>query len=321
MEFEGQRLSYAELNAKANQLAHHLRSLGVRPDDRVALCLERSVELVIAILATLKAGGAYVPLDPSYPTERLRYMLKDAEPKVLLTQQWLDEFAWEGSTENLSAQELGLRSSHLAYVIYTSGSTGAPKGVMVEHRSVINRLQWMQQAYQLGSDETVLQKTPAGFDVSVWEFFWPLMYGARLVLARPGGHQDPSYLQQLINAQSVTTLHFVPSMLQVFVKQAPACPSLRRVICSGEELPASVVSAGSGALAASPTAQSVRPDRGHGRCDGVGVWQAGCRVRHTDRPPDSEHADLYPGPRTVSRCRWAWSANSISVEREWRAAI
>src|SRR6185436_7580631 len=104
--------------------------------DRVALCLERSVELVIAILATLKAGGAYVPLDPSYPTERLQYMLKDAAPKVLLTQQWLDEFAWEGSTENLSAQELELRSSHLAYVIYTSGSTGTPKGVMVEHANV-----------------------------------------------------------------------------------------------------------------------------------------------------------------------------------------
>src|SRR5262249_45075525 len=215
---------------RANQLAHHLRGLGVKPDDRVAICVERSLEMVVGLLAILKAGGAYVPLDPSYPAARLAFMLKDSAPVALLVDsagqavlagqkiavsvidlgnaaQWAGEPA-----ANLDCTSLGLTPHHLAYVIYTSGSTGTPKGVMVEHGSVVNRLIWMQAAYGLGSSDVVLQKTPFSFDVSVWEFFWPLLTGARLVMARPDGHKDAAYLTEVIRQKSVTTLHFVPSM-------------------------------------------------------------------------------------------------------------
>ncbi|AKJ29410.1 peptide synthetase [Caldimonas brevitalea] len=249
-----QRVSYAELNARANQLARELRRRGVGPNQRVGVCLQRSVEMVVALLATLKAGGAYVPLDPDYPEERLRHMLQDSAPVVVLVdaagrealgQDGLDlqtdVAAWSAlSTDNLAST--GLTQRHLAYVIYTSGSTGRPKGVMNEHRGVVNRLLWMQQAYALGQHDVVLQKTPFSFDVSVWEFFWPLMTGAQLVMARPEGHKDPAYLAQLIQAAGVTTLHFVPSMLQVFLghEGAAACRSLQRVICSGEALPAAL---------------------------------------------------------------------------------
>ncbi|WP_047197779.1 non-ribosomal peptide synthase/polyketide synthase [Caldimonas brevitalea] len=249
-----QRVSYAELNARANQLARELRRRGVGPDQRVVVCLQRSVEMVVALLATLKAGGAYVPLDPDYPEERLRHMLHDSAPVVVLVDAagrealgqggldlQADSAAWSSlSTDNLAST--GLTKRNLAYVIYTSGSTGRPKGVMNEHRGVVNRLLWMQQAYGLGEHDVVLQKTPFSFDVSVWEFFWPLMTGAQLVMARPEGHKDPAYLAQLIQAAGVTTLHFVPSMLQVFLghEGAAACRSLQRVICSGEALPAAL---------------------------------------------------------------------------------
>ncbi|WP_262198941.1 AMP-binding protein, partial [Serratia ficaria] len=222
-------LSYAQLNARANRLAHRLIACGVGPDSRVAVCAERSLAMVTALFGILKAGGAYVPLDPSYPGERLQYILQDAEPLLLLAdaagraalaahevpQLALDE-ALPGQLSGDNPQPR-VQSSHLAYVIYTSGSTGKPKGAMNEHRGVVNRLLWMQEAYGLTAQDRVLQKTPFGFDVSVWEFFWPLMVGAQLVMAKPEGHKDPDYLSRAIAEHGITTLHFVPSMLQSFL--------------------------------------------------------------------------------------------------------
>ena len=256
LQSDAQRLSFAELNARANQLARHLRGLGVQPDSRVAICVERGLDMVIGLLAILKAGGGYVPLDPAYPLERLAYMLEDSAPLAVLvqgsTRELLGEMAaavidldhahWQSQpTGNLCVAEL--TPQHTAYVIYTSGSTGQPKGVINEHRGVVNRLLWMQDAYQLTAADTVLQKTPFSFDVSVWEFFWPLMTGARLVMAQPGGHKDPQYLSEVIEREHITTLHFVPSMLDVFLANSDTtrCDSLRQVMCSGEALPGSLV--------------------------------------------------------------------------------
>ena len=245
-----QQLTYAELNARANQLAHHLLALGVQPDARVAICVERSLEMVIGLYAILKAGAAYVPLDPAYPPERLAYMLADSAPVAVLAQGAtrgllgavavvdLDQPSWQHqSVDNPAVQGVG------AYVIYTSGSTGQPKGVINDHAGVVNRLLWMQDAYGLGAHDRVLQKTPFSFDVSVWEFFWPLFTGARLVMARPGGHKDPVYLCEVIDAEQITTLHFVPSMLDVFLAHGDVrqAAGLVRVICSGEALPGSLV--------------------------------------------------------------------------------
>ncbi|HLM54816.1 MAG TPA: amino acid adenylation domain-containing protein [Pyrinomonadaceae bacterium] len=250
--FERGELTYAELNARANRLARRLRALGVGADTRVGVMLERSTELVVTLLATLKAGGAYVPLDSSYPRERLAFMLEDAACPVLLTQRRLldslpmgrgqvvcvdDPSAFVGfGDEDLAP--LATPDS-LAYVIYTSGSTGKPKGAMNTHGAICNRLLWMQDEYRLTPDDRVLQKTPFSFDVSVWEFFWPLLAGAALVVARPDGHRDSTYLADLVLERQVTTLHFVPSMLQVFLEEprVPLCTSLRRVISSGEALP------------------------------------------------------------------------------------
>ncbi|MDR0192479.1 amino acid adenylation domain-containing protein [Pseudomonas yamanorum] len=251
-----QHLSYRELNARANQLAHHLRELGVQPDSRVAMCVERGLEMVIGLFAILKAGGGYVPLDPAYPLERIAYMLQDSAPAAVLVQGEtrsllgdvavpvvdLDRNTWEHQPLSNSHVD-GLTPQHQAYVIYTSGSTGQPKGVINEHAGVVNRLLWMQDAYGLTAGDAVLQKTPFSFDVSVWEFFWPLFTGARLVMARPGGHKDPAYLCEVIEAEQITTLHFVPSMLDVFLAHGDVSQSagLLRVMCSGEALPGSLV--------------------------------------------------------------------------------
>ncbi len=258
--FEGEQLSYGELNQKANQLARYLRgNHQVKPDTLVGICLERSVEMVIAIVAILKAGGAYVPLDPSYPKERLNYMLEDGAMDVVLSQSHLAKvltgfngtiLALDGlakgqcqwcaqcETHNLTGAETGLNERHLAYVIYTSGSTGQPKGVMVEHQALMNRIHWMNHHYGMTSQDKVLQKTPYSFDVSVWEFVWTLAYGAELVVAKPEGHKDPEYLCQLITAQRITKLHFVPSMLGIILDSDSfkACTSLEQVFCSGEAL-------------------------------------------------------------------------------------
>ena len=255
--FGAQTLSYTQLNARANRLAHRLIQAGVAPDVLVGVAMERSIEMVVALLAVLKAGGAYVPLDPDYPRERLAYMLQDSNVPLLLTQahllqalpvsapshclvvepddHWLSEYA---DTD----PDVAVDAENLAYVIYTSGSTGQPKGAGNRHCALTNRLLWMQQAYTLGAEDTVLQKTPFSFDVSVWEFFWPLMTGARLVVAAPGDHRDPSKLVELINRHQVTTLHFVPSMLHAFLQdsQVASCQGLRRIICSGEALPVGV---------------------------------------------------------------------------------
>ncbi|MQT28787.1 AMP-binding protein, partial [Pseudomonas helleri] len=251
--FGAQAMTYAQLNARANSLAHALREQGVGPDVLVGIAVERSLEMVIGLLAILKAGGAYVPLDPDYPQERLAYMIEDSGIGLLLTQtalltklpvsglkvicldqnsDWLDAFS-------VSNPVVAQDSQHLAYVIYTSGSTGRPKGAGNTHAALVNRLSWMQQAYTLTAEDAVLQKTPFSFDVSVWEFFWPLLTGARLVLAQPGEHREPLRLIDTIRAQRITTLHFVPSMLQAFIHETGVeqCHSLRRIVCSGEALP------------------------------------------------------------------------------------
>ncbi|MBK4989947.1 non-ribosomal peptide synthetase [Pseudomonas sp. S36] len=248
-------LTYAQLNQQANRLAHHLLGVGVKPDDRVAICVERSLAMVVGVLGILKAGGAYVPVDPEYPAERIAHMLIDSAPVAVLvhaatrhvlqhTQRLdLDAPCWAALPDS-NPHVAALTPRHLAYVIYTSGSTGLPKGVMNEHAGVVNRLLWMQDAYGLGRDDVVLQKTPFSFDVSVWELLWPLQAGARLLMAKPGGHRDPQYLRQVIQAQGVSTLHFVPSMLDVFLSATDgqwAPKGLKRVICSGEALPGSLV--------------------------------------------------------------------------------
>ncbi|WP_028446300.1 AMP-binding protein, partial [Chitinimonas koreensis] len=259
LEADGAQLDYAGLNARANRLARRLAALGVAADRPVAVCAERGTAMVEALLATLKAGGGYLPLDPELPAERLAELLRDSAPAALLVDAAgaaaladvalggvprLHLLADAGQWSALAADDLDLPfdDGQLAYVIYTSGSTGKPKGVMNAHRGVVNRLLWMQEAYGLGEHDVVLQKTPFNFDVSVWEFFWPLLAGARLVLARPGGHKDPAYLAGLIEAAGVTTLHFVPSMLQAFLAgdAADRCRSVARIFCSGEALPAAL---------------------------------------------------------------------------------
>ncbi|MCU7244372.1 MAG: amino acid adenylation domain-containing protein [Microcystis aeruginosa WS75] len=251
--FENQELTYQELNEKANQLGHYLQKLGVKPEELVGIYLERSLEMVVGLLAVLKAGGAYVPLDPNYPQERLSYLLEDTGVKVIITAELLrgllDEYPgivvaldtdWPAiSQESQNNCDSGVAGENLAYVIYTSGSTGKPKGAMNTHQGIRNRLLWMQDTYQLTNSDRILQKTPFSFDVSVWEFFWPLLAGATLVVAKPEGHKDSIYLIQLIQEQQITTLHFVPSMLRVFLQETELkeCSSLKRVLCSGEALP------------------------------------------------------------------------------------
>ncbi|PSB17677.1 non-ribosomal peptide synthetase [Phormidesmis priestleyi ULC007] len=251
--FEQHQLTYRQLNQRANQLAHYLQSLGVGAEGLVGICLERSLEMLVAVLGVLKAGGAYVPLDPAYPAERLAVMLEDTPIAVLLTDSTLAvklpsqsgsvvcvEQVWRELAQLSQANPTsGVQLDNLIYVIFTSGSTGRPKGVMNTHRGICNRLLWMQETYPLASHDRVLQKTPYSFDVSVWELFWPLLTGACLVLCKPEGHKDSAYLLQLIQEQQITTLHFVPSMLQAFlgVSGLNACHCLKRVFCSGESLP------------------------------------------------------------------------------------
>jgi amino acid adenylation domain-containing protein len=250
--FGNRQITYRELNGRASQLAHYLRRQGVRPDTLVALFMQRSLELVIAILGVLKAGAAYMPIDTDLPVERIEFLLRDSCAGLILTQDkfrggvasfagevvCLDGDRTKASDESRENPEPAALGHHAAYVIYTSGSTGTPKGVVNIHDGLRNRIQWMQQSYRLTASDRVLQKTPYTFDVSVWEFLWPLSSGACLVLARPDGHRDSAYLVELVESQRITTLHFVPSMLDVFLRERgiERCTSLRQVFCSGEAL-------------------------------------------------------------------------------------
>ncbi len=249
------QFSYAQTRQQVTALAQQLIQQGVKRGDIVAVALPRSVFLSLALMAIVEAGAAYLPLDTGYPDERLRMMLEDANPRLIVTHpDQLARFAGQGRVllvnkplSAVSAAEIPVNAptpEHAAYLIFTSGSTGRPKGVVVGHQAIVNRLLWMQDHYPIGSQDVVLQKTPCSFDVSVWEFFWPLMVGARLVMAPPEAHRDPQLLLNLIEQHQVTTLHFVPSMLAAFVSaldtpQAIAqCVSLKQVFCSGEALPA-----------------------------------------------------------------------------------
>ena len=251
------QFSYREMREQVLTLAAELVAQGVRPGDIVAVALPRSVFLSLALQAIVEAGAAWLPLDTGYPDDRLRMMLEDAAPRLLITtpqeqprfsdMPGLKSFCYTRPLDVSAPQELALsRPGHTAYVIFTSGSTGRPKGVMVGQTAIVNRLLWMQNHYPLGADDVVLQKTPCSFDVSVWEFFWPLLVGAKLVMAPPEAHRDPQALQALFARWRVTTTHFVPSMLAAFVasltspEAVAACAPLRRVFCSGEALPAAL---------------------------------------------------------------------------------
>ncbi|MFD4181142.1 amino acid adenylation domain-containing protein, partial [Rhodococcus sp. NPDC058514] len=254
--FEGESLSYGEFDARVNRLARHLISVGVGPESLVALAMRRSLDLLVGIYAVVKAGGAYVPVDPDQPAERIGHILDTAAPVCVLSTS-RDDVELSGDRSALLVDRLdlsvfsalaitdvdrlsALSSANTAYVIFTSGSTGRPKGVAVTHGAIANRLVWMQAEYGLGADDVVLQKTPVTFDVSVWELFWPLQVGARLVIATPDGHRDPAYLARVISAESVTTAHFVPSMLALFVAESTVvtASTLVRIFASGEALPA-----------------------------------------------------------------------------------
>ncbi|WP_050501420.1 MULTISPECIES: non-ribosomal peptide synthetase [unclassified Streptomyces] len=240
---EGEEIAYGELHARANRLARHLIDRGAGPGELVALAAPRSVDLLVGLLAIVKTGAAYLPVDVGYPADRIAYMLADAAPICVLDSAYLAAVDVAGYEDTPLTDADRLRPPHPsdpAYVMYTSGSTGRPKGVVIPHAAAVNRLDGMQRAYPLAADDRVLQKTATSFDVSVWEFFWPLLQGATTVMAKPDGHRDPEYLAELIRAERVTTVHFIPAMLAAFVQtpQAADCTSLRRVFCGGEALPA-----------------------------------------------------------------------------------
>ncbi len=259
LEFAGATLTYAEFDGRVNALARRLIDRGVGPDSLVGLAVRRSFDLLVGMYAILKAGGAYVPIDPDHPAERIGYVLAVAVPVLVLTTTHdqpelapdirvlrIDEFDTAETVAALDDDRPRLSADNTAYVIFTSGSTGRPKGVAVSHRSIQANLRWRQRRYRLRGDDVVLQKTPFTFDVSVWEFFWPLQVGARLVIAAPDGHRDPAYLARTIAERRVTVAHFVPSMLAVFVAEPQieaAARTLRLVFASGEALPAPTAAA------------------------------------------------------------------------------
>ncbi|MDN7931524.1 amino acid adenylation domain-containing protein [Burkholderia metallica] len=256
------RATYRELDVSTSRIAAALRRRGVQPDTPVALCVERSFDMVMALVGVLKAGAAYLPVDPDYPAERIAYLLRDARPAVAITQAHLraqveaalgddsttqlltvaDLLADEADETNAAAAAAAIDDARLAYLIYTSGSTGKPKGAGNTHGALANRIAWMQHAYRLTRDDVVLHKTPFGFDVSVWEFVWPLAIGAKLAIAAPGDHRDPARLAAAIHAHGVTVLHFVPSMLAAFAaylddfSAAAQCDNVRLIVASGEAL-------------------------------------------------------------------------------------
>jgi amino acid adenylation domain-containing protein/non-ribosomal peptide synthase protein (TIGR01720 family)/FkbM family methyltransferase len=256
--FDKQQYSYKELNERSNQLGHYLRSKGVKEETLVPICMDRSLQMIIGIWGIVKAGAAYVPIDPEYPADRIRYMLQDTAATIALcNHNSISIIKFTGGPEPIAIDaawplisqqpvthvDTNLTPGNVAYVIYTSGSTGQPKGVMNEHAGVVNRLLWAQDYYGLTSKDRVLQKTTFCFDVSVWELFWPSLVGSKLVFAKPGGHKDPEYLKHIIEQEQITLLHFVPSMLGVFLSdlQTGECSGLKKVLCSGEALKPSQV--------------------------------------------------------------------------------
>ncbi|MGW4633609.1 amino acid adenylation domain-containing protein [Nocardia sp. NPDC004415] len=259
LEYGDHRVSYGELDDRTNRLARFMIERGAGPETVVAICLPRGIDLILAIYATIKTGAAYLPLDPEYPAERLSYCIDSADPVLvvvdaldvrtpsvghsLLTLASCDLAAYDGSAIGDAQRRAVLLPDNLAYMIFTSGSTGVPKGVGVSHSAIVNRLRWMQHEYPLDGTDAVLQKTSLTFDVSVWELFWPLQVGARLVIVKPDGHRDPAHLARVIAGKCVTVAHFVPSMLDLFVTESGSALAvgLRRVFCSGEALPAATV--------------------------------------------------------------------------------
>jgi amino acid adenylation domain-containing protein len=254
LQFDKNQLTYQALAQKVTSLSHHLYKLGVRKEEFIAISMHRSLEMVIALLAISKNGATFIPIDPDYPTARINYILSDSNSKIILVQDNL-KHKFTGSAykvisvdtlKNIDQPLIGqkmevaeISPNDIAYVIYTSGSTGKPKGVLCTHKGLSNRLLWMQSAYKLTKKDTVLQKTTFCFDVSMWEFFWPLISGAKLLLAKPYLHKDPCYLLNTIIKENVTTIHFVPSMLKAYLEQKniERCNNiLKRVISSGETL-------------------------------------------------------------------------------------
>ncbi|MGB6245572.1 amino acid adenylation domain-containing protein, partial [Gordonia sp. (in: high G+C Gram-positive bacteria)] len=266
IEFGGRRVSYAEFDARVAELARTLIGQGVGPDDAVAVCLPRSVEMMVAVHAIVAAGGQYVPIDTEAPADRAAYMMQTASAQILLTDGAVSDAARAATELGVDVRAVDasgpadptakpvtdaerrspLHGDHALYTLFTSGSTGRPKGVTVSHRAVLNRLKWGLAEYPWGPDDRVIQKTPYTFDVSVPEIFAPLMVGARVILAEPGGHTDPDYIAALIEESGATSVHFVPSMLSAFLDFVPAATlarltSLRLLFASGEALPAPVV--------------------------------------------------------------------------------
>ncbi|MET0395515.1 MAG: amino acid adenylation domain-containing protein, partial [Longimicrobiaceae bacterium] len=257
-------LTYGELDRWSSRLARHLRGLGVGPETRVAVGLERSPELVVALLAVLRAGGAYVPLDPAQPPERLAGMLGDAGARLVLTTAALagrfprgpaELLALDAAHERIAAEsdappEGGILPDSLAYVVFTSGSTGRPRGVAVTHAALASHMAWMQREFPLGPHDRVLQKTPVGFDASVWEFWAPLLAGAALVLAAPGAHRDPAALLRAAEEERASVLQLVPSMLAAMLEHGglERCTTLRTLFCGGEALPAEAAARARAAL-------------------------------------------------------------------------
>lgn len=250
------QFSYREMREQVVALANLLRQRGVKPGDVVAVALPRSVFLTLALHGVVEAGAAWLPLDTGYPDDRLQMMLEDARPSLLITSAYqrarfshlagLETLCYEEPLSADNGSPLALsRPQHSAYVIFTSGSTGRPKGVMVGQAAIVNRLLWMQDSYPLTAQDVVAQKTPSSFDVSVWEFWWPFIAGAQLVMAPPDAHRDPLAMQRFFQRFGVTTTHFVPSMLAAFVaaltsENSGCCRTLKRVFCSGEALPAAL---------------------------------------------------------------------------------
>ena len=255
--FENRRLTYAQLEARANQLAHHLQGLGVGPEVPVALCMDRSLEMVVGILGILKAGGAYVPLDPEYPQERLAYVMEDVHAPVLLTQKRLSDSMpelgievvcvdseWDTiATHRDTPPAVQATTNNLAYVIYTSGSTGRPKGVMVEHGGLNNAIHWIMETLELSSSDRCLLKTPITFDAAGRELFPTLLAGGTLIVAEPGGHRDSRYLADTIRGERISILHCVPSLLRLLVEETAFNENLalRAVMCGGEALAPEIV--------------------------------------------------------------------------------